>query len=145
MRPDLQFIWQAVHDCGYTPTSIHRGSSFMCRCPSHDGQDDPNASFFLRADGSIGFCCHSRQCHTDKLGWQMMLDTLDLTHGDFYPKHLNPLTRPRKGPDPSLDDWCLVTARDNRRKGMRLTDADKRREFEAFQRRRNGIPSPEIR
>lgn len=141
MRPDINFIRQAAHDAGYRPSNV-RGNSFSCRCPAHDGKDDPNASFFTRPDGSIGFCCHSRQCHTDRLGWQSMLDALDLTNSDFFPGGLGP-SRPR-GPDPSLDDWCLVTARDNRARGMRLTEADKRREFAAFQRRRNGIPSPEI-
>jgi hypothetical protein len=93
----------------------------------------------MQPSGKITYTCYSHGCDL-----KLLMDALDLVSSDFYPDHLNPLKQPPRGPDPSLDDWCLVTARNNRKNGYTLTEADKRREFEAFKRRRNGIPSPEV-
>lgn len=136
-KPDLDRIRNAVFDSGFKATPV-RGEQFRCQCPVHQGVG-LNVQFKMQPSGKISFDCFSQHC-----GYADMLDVLDLVNAGFYPDHLNLLKQKPRGPDPSLDDWCLVTARDNRKKDYTLTESDKSREFEAFNRRRNGILSPEI-
>ena len=135
-KPDLHRLRNQVLDAGFKAGGI-RGSVFRCQCPAHRG-NGYNAQFKMQQSGKITYTCYSHGCDL-----KLLSDVMDLTSADFYPDSLNPLKSRASGPDPSLDDWCLVTARDSRKQGFELTEADKRREFEAFMRRRNGVRSPE--
>lgn len=135
--PCIHWLRRHLLDKMFRCGPVH-GQQFRAQCPAHGGKG-LNAQFKQQPSGKISFTCYSHGCDL-----RLLMDAADLVSSDFYPDDQNPLRRRPIGPDPSLDDWCLVTARDNRAKGMTLTEADKRREFEAFKRRRSGIPSPEV-
>ena len=135
-KPDLHRLRNQVLDAGFKAGGI-RGSVFRCQCPAHHGRGY-NAQFKMQQSGKITYTCYSHGCDL-----KLLMDCMDLVSSDFYPDGQKPHQTRTFGPDPSLDDWCLVTARDNRKNGYKLTEADKRREFEAFKRRRNGVLSPE--
>lgn len=136
MRPDLNQIWQAVHDAGYWPSPI-QGNGFKCRCPSHGGQDDQNATFRQLSDGRIQFRCWSHHCHESKHGWQMMLDELDLTTGDVYPQHL---LRPpvQQAPRATAADVARF-AEAKMSEGKRLTDREQSEYRQALIRQHRGV------
>ena len=136
-KPDLARLRGQVISAGFKAGGI-RGSVFRCQCPAHQG-NGYNAQFKMQPSGKITYTCYSHGCDL-----KLLMDAMDLVSSDFYPDDQNPLKRPPVGPDPSLDDWCLVTARDNRKNGISLTRNDLEREVEAFRRRRAGLPSPEV-
>lgn len=106
-------------------------NSWMARCPAHD-ERTPSLHITMKDDGRLLIHCHGQQCSPHDIVAATGAD-LGALFPDDRDKHYRAETRKR---DITVDEMVLAICDSDRKKGIRLSDADKRREREAFVRLR---------
>lgn len=112
------------------------GDRITAQCPAHDDRS-PSFSATLGRDGGVLFHCYAGCSGVD------MMDALGLRWDQIKPDDYRGERVRRKPADLDTDSLIIEIARADRSSGKRLSDADKKREWEAFQnlkRRDRSVP-----
>lgn len=115
-RPCIHRIRNTVLDAGFKALPL-RSNQFRCQCPAHGGVGY-NAGFRVLHDGNIQFKCFSQDCSLKDL-----MDSLDLTHKEFFMPDNNPLYAGR-AKEHSFDECFILHVEDAIQYGKPVSDAD---------------------